>query len=206
MLSLVTHTWDDLENDAIKTLLKNENLTMGENVKLFETRFASFVGSTYAVAVNSGSSANLLATASLFFCKHPLKPGDEVIVPALSWATTYSPLQQYNLKLKFIDIDLNTLNMDLNQLQDAISEDTKLIVGVNVVGNPIDYVKMQKIVDDENKKRSPEDAIRIVEDNCESLGATLKGKQAGTFCRMGTYSTYFSHHILNQRRCDSDGR
>lgn len=195
MLSLVTHTWDDLENDAIKTLLKNENLTMGENVKLFETRFASFVGSTYAVAVNSGSSANLLATASLFFCKHPLKPGDEVIVPALSWATTYSPLQQYNLKLKFIDIDLNTLNMDLNQLQDAISEDTKLIVGVNVVGNPIDYVKMQKIVDDENKKRSPEDAIRIVEDNCESLGATLKGKQAGTFGIMGTYSTYFSHHI-----------
>lgn len=195
MLSLVTHTWDDSENSAIKSLLKNKNLTMGENVYLFEKHFASFVGSKYAVMVNSGSSANLLAIASLFFCNNPLKAGDEVIVPAVSWATTYSPLQQYNLKLKFVDISLDTLNIDLNKLQNAISQDTKLIVGVNVIGNPINYSKMKEIVDNENCKRSSEQAIRIIEDNCESLGATLNGKQAGTFGLMGTYSTYFSHHI-----------
>lgn len=195
MLSLVTHTWDQAERDAIKLLLENENLTMGEYVKLFEKQFASYVGSKYAVTVNSGSSANLLATASLFYCEHPLKPGDEVIVTAVSWATTYTPLQQYNLKLVFVDIDLNTLNMDLNKMKNAISSKTKLVVGVNVVGNPINYVKMKEIIDSENAKRAPENAIKMIEDNCESLGATLNGKQAGTFGVLGTFSMYFSHHI-----------
>lgn len=200
-LPLVTHTWDDAERDAIKKLLLNgsnepsPSLTMGEKVKLFENKFASIIGSKYAVMVNSGSSANLLAIASLFYCKNPLEPEDEVIVPAVSWATTYSPLQQYNLKLKFVDVDLNTLNIDLDKMKDAISSKTKLIVGVNVVGNPIDYVKMQKIIDNENLKRTSENAIRIVEDNCESMGATFNGKQTGTFGILGTYSTYFSHHI-----------
>ncbi len=196
MLSLITNTWDDEEKNAIKSLLNNDdNLTMGEKVKLFESNFSSFVGSKYSVMVNSGSSANLLAIASLFFCKNPLKHGDEVIVPAVSWATTYSPLQQYNLKLKFVDVDLDTLNIDLDKMKDAISPRTKLIVAVNIVGNPVDYVKMQEIINNENINRSPEDAIRIVEDNCESLGSTLNGKQTGTFGILGTYSTYFSHHI-----------
>ena len=195
MLPLITHTWDDEEKNAIKVLLQNDNLTMGEKVKLFEHQFSSMVGSKYAIMVNSGSSANLLAIASLFYCKNPLKPGDEVIVPAVSWATTYSPLQQYNLKLKFVDIDLDTINIDLVKMKNAISPQTKLIFAVNVAGNPVDYVKMQKIINDENINRTPEDAIRLIEDNCESLGATLNEKQAGTFGILGTFSTYFSHHI-----------
>jgi CDP-6-deoxy-D-xylo-4-hexulose-3-dehydrase len=195
MLPLITHTWDDEEKNAIKLLLQNNNLTMGEKVKLFEHQFSSMIGSKYAIMVNSGSSANLLAIASLFYCENPLKPGDEVIVPAVSWATTYSPLQQYNLKLKFVDIDLDTINIDLVKMKNAISPQTKLIVAVNVAGNPVDYVKMLKIINDENVNRTPENAIRLIEDNCESLGATFNEKQAGTFGILGTFSTYFSHHI-----------
>ncbi|MGL5355082.1 MAG: DegT/DnrJ/EryC1/StrS family aminotransferase [Cetobacterium sp.] len=181
-------TWNHQEIAAIEKLLKsNEQLTMGENVKLFEQEFAKFMNSKYAVMVNSGSSANLLAVASLFFCKNPLHPGDEVIVPAVSWATTYSPLQQYGLKLKFVDVDIDTLNIDLNQLRQAITARTRLIVGVNIVGNPIEYNELKEIIGDRN--------IRVLEDNCESMGAELDGKQAGTFGILGTFSTYFSHHI-----------
>lgn len=187
LLPLATYTWDDSEIDAIKRLLIDKQLTMGDNVKEFEKKFAEFVGSKYALMVNSGSSANLLAIASLFFCENPLKAGDEVIVPAVSWATTYSPLQQYNLKLKFVDISLETLNIDLDQLEDAISENTRAIFSVNIVGNPVDYPRMKEIIGDRD--------IRIIEDNCESLGATIDGKQAGTFGVMGTFSSYFSHHI-----------
>jgi CDP-6-deoxy-D-xylo-4-hexulose-3-dehydrase len=132
-------SWDQCETDAIKELLdSNKQLTLGENVMEFEEQFAKFVGSKFAVMVNSGSSANLLAVASLFYCENPLHPGDEVIVPAVSWATTYSPLQQYGLKLVFVDIDIETLNMDLHQLKRAITPKTRLIVGVNIIGNPTD--------------------------------------------------------------------
>jgi CDP-6-deoxy-D-xylo-4-hexulose-3-dehydrase len=186
-LPLATYTWDDDETQAIITLLKTQHITMGPHVKLFEDHFADFVGSKYAVMVNSGSSANLLAIASLFYCKNPLQKGDEVIVPAVSWATTYSPLHQYGLKIKFLDIDINTLNLNLNKLAEAITDKTRLILGVNIIGNCIDYDKVKDIIGDRD--------IRIVEDNCESLGATINGKQAGTHGIMGTFSTYFSHHI-----------
>lgn len=187
LLPLATCTWDDKEVDAIKHLLTGNQLTMGDNVKEYERRFAEYVGSKYAVMVNSGSSANLLAIAALFYDDNPLKPGDEVVVPAVSWATTYSPLQQYNLKLKFVDISLDTLNIDLDQLEAALSEKTRAIFSVNIVGNTVDYNRMKKIIGNRD--------TRIIEDNCESLGATLAGKQAGTFGVMGTFSSYFSHHI-----------
>ena len=116
-----------------------------------------------------------------------LKIGDEVIVPAVSWSTTYFPLQQFGLKLKFVDIDLRTLNYDLNALKEAVSNNTKMIVAVNLLGNPNDFDKIKNIIEDKN--------IIIFEDNCESLGAEFKDKQAGTFSLLGTFSTYFSHHI-----------
>jgi len=116
-----------------------------------------------------------------------LKAGDEVIVPAVSWSTTYYPLQQYGLKLKFVDIDKDTLNLDLTQLESAITENTKAIFAVNLLGNPIDYKKVESLIEGKD--------IYLLEDNCESLGATLNGKQAGTFGVMGTYSSFFSHHI-----------
>ena len=98
---LATSTWDDLEIKAIQDVIQSEIFSMDSKVEEFEKKFAKFFGSKYAVMCSSGSSANLLMTASLFFSKKPkLKAGDEIIVPAVSWSTTYFPLQQYGLKLK----------------------------------------------------------------------------------------------------------
>jgi CDP-6-deoxy-D-xylo-4-hexulose-3-dehydrase len=185
---LATSTWDDKEIEAINTVIASDMYTMGKHVEQFEEEFAQFVGSKYSVMVNSGSSANLLAVAALFYTKNPkLKRGDEVIVPAVSWSTTYYPLYQYGLKLKFVDVDLQTLNFDLEQLEKAITPETKLIFAVNLLGNPNDFDAINSLIIDRD--------IILMEDNCESMGAEFKGKQAGTFGVMGTFSTFFSHHM-----------
>lgn len=185
---LATSTWDEKEIEAINTVIASDMYTMGKHVNQFEEEFAQYVGSKYAVMVNSGSSANLLATGALFYTKHPkLKRGDEVIVPAVSWSTTYYPLYQYGLKLKFVDVDLQTLNFDLEQLEQAITEDTRMIMAVNLLGNPNDFDAIKTLVKGKD--------IVLVEDNCESMGAEFNGKQAGTFGLMGTFSTFFSHHM-----------
>ena len=96
---LATTTWDDKEIAAMQDVIRSGNFTMGPRVAEFERRFAEFMGSRYAVMSNSGSSANLLMVGSLFFVKDDLlRPGDEVIVPAVSWSTTYYPLHQYGLE------------------------------------------------------------------------------------------------------------
>ena len=97
---LATATWDQKEIDAMHKVIESGNFTMGEKVDLFERNFSKYIGSQHAVMVNSGSSANLLMIAALFYTKNPklkLKRGDEVIVPAVSWSTTYYPLYQYGL-------------------------------------------------------------------------------------------------------------
>ena len=185
---LATSTWDEKELEAIQSVINRDMFTMGESVASFEKDFCKFVDSKYAVMVSSGSTANLIATAALFYTKNPkLKRGDEVIVPAVSWSTTYYPLYQYGLKLKFVDIDLETLNYDLDALKEAITENTKMIMVVNLLGNPNDFDCINEIIKDKD--------IIILEDNCESMGAEYKGKQAGTFGIMGTFSTFFSHHM-----------
>ena len=185
---LASSTWDAKELEAIQSVIEKDNYTMGESVELFEKEFAKFLNRKFCVMTSSGSTANLLAVAALFFTKNPkLKKGDEVIVPAVSWSTTYFPLQQYDLKLKFVDIDLNTLNYDLNSLKSAISENTKMIMVVNLLGNPNDFDTIKDLIG----KRD----IIILEDNCESMGAKYKGKQAGCFGIMGTFSTFYSHHM-----------
>jgi len=185
---LASSTWDEKELKAIQSVIDKDMYTMGDSVKQFESDFSNFLGSKYSVMVSSGSTANLLATAALFFTKNPkLKRGDEVIVPAVSWSTTYFPLQQYGLKLKFADIDLETLNYDLEALEEAISDSTKMIMVVNLLGNPNDFDKINSIIEGKD--------IFLIEDNCESMGATFNNKQAGTFGVMGTFSTFFSHHM-----------
>ena len=185
---LATETWDQSELDAMQSVISSGRFTMGKYVADFERQFADYIGSKYAVMSNSGSSANLLMVAALFYTKeNALRPGDEVIVPAVSWSTTYFPLQQYGLKLRFVDIDIETLNYDLSQLASAITPKTRLLMVVNLLGNPNDFGKIQSIIKDFN--------IRIIEDNCESLGATFGNKKAGTFGEMGSFSSFFSHHI-----------
>ena len=185
---LASSTWDSKEIDAIQKVIESDMYTMGKGVAQFETEFANFVNSKYCVMVNSGSSANLIAVAALFYTQNPkLKRGDEVIVPAVSWSTTYFPLQQFGLKLKFVDVDLHTLNFDLEQLEQAVSYNTKLILAVNLLGNPNDFEKINSIIGNRD--------IILMEDNCESMGAEFQKQQTGTFGLVGTFSTFFSHHM-----------
>ena len=185
---LATASWDDAEYAAIQRVVESGRFTMGPLVAQFERDFAAQVGAKHAVMVNSGSSANLLAIAACVFNPEiDLNPGDEVLVPAVSWATTYYPLQQYGLRLKFIDIDVDTLNMDLDLAEAANGPRTKAIFAVNILGNPNDFDRLQRMAADHG--------LVVLEDNCESLGGVFNGKQAGTFGIMGTYSTFFSHHI-----------
>ena len=187
---LATASWGQEELDAMQRVITSGMYTMGANVQAFERDFAQYIGRHHCVMVNSGSSANLLMVAALFYTKNSkfkLQRGDEVVVPAVSWSTTYYPLYQYGLKIKFVDIDLHTLNYDLDQLEQAVTEKTRAIMAVNLLGNPNDFDRIQKIIGGRD--------IILIEDNCESLGATFKGKQAGTFGVMGTFSSFFSHHI-----------
>jgi len=185
---LACSSWDQKELDAMQRVISTGSYSMGKEVRLFEEQFAEYFGKKYAIMANSGSSANLLMIAALFFRKHnPLKAGDEVIVPAISWPTTYTPLQQYGLKVKFVDIDLDTLNFDLTDLESAISDKTKVILAVNLLGNPNDFNLIKEIINNRE--------IILLEDNCESMGAEFEGKKAGSIGLMGTFSTFFSHHI-----------
>lgn len=187
---LATASWGQEELDAMQQVIASGMFTMGAQVQAFERDFAQYIGSRHCVMVNSGSSANLLMVAALFYTKNPLlklKRGDEVIVPAVSWSTTYYPLYQYGLKIKFVDIDLNTLNYDLDQLEQAVTDQTRAIMAVNLLGNPNDFDRIQVIIGGRN--------IILMEDNCESMGAAYQGKMAGTFGVMGTFSSFFSHHI-----------
>ena len=185
---LAADTWADEERAAINRVLDSGRYTIGPEIAAFEKAFAAYHGKRHAVMVNSGSSANLVAVASLFHKKdRPLQPGDEVIVPAISWATTYHPFQQYGLKLRFVDVELDTLNIDTTQLQAALTPKTKAIVAVSILGNPAALDSMRAFADAHG--------LTMLEDNCESLDAELNGQKTGTFGDIGTFSFFFSHHI-----------
>ncbi len=185
---LATSTWDEEEYAAIQAVVKSGRFTMGSEVKSFEEEFAAYFGSNYAVMVNSGSSANLIALAAAVVNPDmDLNPGDEVIVPAISWATTFYPVHQLGLKLRFVDVDLDTLNISPAEILKHITPRTKAILAVSLLGNPADFVALRKICD--------ENSLLLIEDNCESLGARLGDRFAGTFGAMGTFSSFYSHHI-----------
>jgi CDP-4-dehydro-6-deoxyglucose reductase, E1 len=185
---LATSTWDDKEIQAIHNVIESDVYSMSVQVDKYEIEFAAHFGSKYAVMTSSGSTANLIMTAALFFkSKNSLKRGDEIIVPAVSWSTTYFPLQQYGLNVKFVDIDIETLNYDLKALEEAVTNSTKAIMVVNLLGNPNDFDEIYRIIGERD--------IILIEDNCESMGAKYKGRQCGTFGLMGTFSSFFSHHI-----------
>ncbi|MEO0771596.1 MAG: DegT/DnrJ/EryC1/StrS family aminotransferase [Pseudomonadota bacterium] len=187
---LATSSWDQAEQDALQRVIKSDMFSMGAEVRTFEEQFAAYFGAKHAVMVNSGSSANLLMTGALFYTQNDdlrLKPGDEVIVPAVSWSTTYYPLAQYGLIQKFVDIDRATLNYDLDALEAAVTDQTRAIMIVNLLGNPNDFDRIKAIIGDRK--------IVLLEDNCESMGATFGGKHTGTFADVGSFSSFFSHHI-----------
>ena len=187
---LATSTWDQKEYESLQRVIDSGMFSMNTEVSEFEKQFADYFDTKFAIMVNSGSSANLLMTGALFYTKNErlkLKPGDEIIVPAVSWSTTYYPLSQYGLIQKFVDIDIGSLNYDLVALEAAISDQTRAIMVVNLLGNPNCFSEIKRII----KGRD----IVLLEDNCESMGASFEGKKTGTFADVGSFSTFFSHHI-----------
>lgn len=186
--SLATSTWNQDEIEAIQEVIASNRFTMGEKVKQFEADSAQYFGSKFAVMTNSGSSANLLSVAAMIYhSKYKFNFGDEIIVPAVSWSTTYFPLNLYRLKLKFVDISLDSLNLDVDKLEEAIGPNTKCIYAVNLLGSSNNFDKLNKICLKHN--------LILLEDNCESMGATYNNQFTGTFGLSGSMSTFFSHHI-----------
>jgi len=159
---------------------------MGPKVKQFEKEFCDYFNCQDAVMVNSGSTANLLILALL---KEKYKLGGDIIVPAVSWSTTYFPVYQYGFKLNFVDIDKDTLNIDPKKVEEAITKDTCAIFAVNLLGNSCDYEKLNAIAEKHN--------LMLIEDNCESLGAinTDSDMYTGTIGHLGSFSFFFSHHL-----------
>jgi len=174
--------------EAVDSLLTTK-VTMGSKVRAFESAFGRKFGTTQNVMVNSGSSANLLMVAALAnpATADRLHPGDEVVVPALCWSTSVWPLIQHQLVPVVIDIDPHTFNLDIGELERAIGPKTRGVVTVPIYGNPCPMDEIVKIC----RSRG----LVLMEDCCESLGATFGDQPIGTFGRAGTFSFYFSHHI-----------
>ena len=172
-------------------VLKSGFITMNKETEQFEKIFAKKLRVKYALMVNSGSSANLLAA---FAACNPLrenrfKRGDHALIPALCWSTSLWPLVQCGLKPKFIDVDPKTLNLDANHIISKITKKTKVIMLVNVLGISANN---RKIINYAKKKN-----IIVIEDNCEALGAKYDKKFLGTFGDFGTFSFFYSHQITS---------
>lgn len=184
--SLANDTWGEEERRAIERVLASNLFSMGENVAKAEMMAAEYFGTKYAIMSSSGSAANLLAVAAMVYSGR-LDKGNEILVPAVSWSTTYFPLEQMGLKIRLVDIDRKTLNIDIGKIEEAITPNTKGILAVNLLGNPNDFDALCSLCDKYD--------LVLMEDNCESMGAIYKGRMAGSFGVFGTYSTFFSHHL-----------
>lgn len=165
-------------------------LTTGRFNEQFEKQFAAYLGSKYALSVNSGSSANLLALSALTSHKlgdRRLKRGDEVITVAAGFPTTVAPIIQNGLIPVFVDVDINTHNILESEIEQALSPKTKAVFVAHTLGNPFNLEKIKQICQDKG--------LWLIEDNCDALGAKFGGKHTGTFGHIGTFSFYPAHHI-----------
>jgi CDP-6-deoxy-D-xylo-4-hexulose-3-dehydrase len=178
----------DEVNEALDCLLSTR-VTMGDKVRRFEALWAEYLGVAQAVMVNSGSSANLVAAAALVNPAFPrrLSPGDEVIVPAVAWSTTYFPLVNVGLVPVLVDVDLDTFTIDPEAAARAVGPRTRALMPVHLLGNACDMTALGAL--------AARHDLLVVEDTCEAHGARFEGRMAGTFGAMGTFSFYFSHHI-----------
>ncbi|CAD6490162.1 MAG: UDP-4-amino-4-deoxy-L-arabinose--oxoglutarate aminotransferase [Candidatus Argoarchaeum ethanivorans] len=165
-------------------------LTAGRFAKQFEAEFARFLGVKHCIIANSGSSANLLAISALTSPKlgeRRLKPDDEVITVAAAFPTTINPIIQNNLVPVFLDVDIGTYNIQVDKIEDALSEKTKAIFLAHTLGNSFDLDKILEICEEYN--------LWLIEDNCDALGSKYNGKYTGTFGDIATFSFYPPHHI-----------
>jgi CDP-6-deoxy-D-xylo-4-hexulose-3-dehydrase len=165
-------------------------LTTGRFASQFEREFARTVGVRHAILCNSGSSANLLATSALTSWKlgdRQLQPGDEIITVAAGFPTTVNPAIQHGLVPVFLDVDLGTYDIDVARLEEAISPRTRAIILAHTLGNPFDVDAVMALA-----KRH---GLWVVEDSCDALGSTYRGRHVGTFGDLATVSFYPAHHI-----------
>ena len=178
------------DNEEINNAIEAAKWTEGRWAKEFEKKFKKFIGVNYVSLVNSGSSANLVALASLtssVFADRQLKPGDEYITTSVAFPTTVNPGIQYGLKPVFIDAELDTLNIDISQIEKAITKKTKLIMVAHTLGKPYNLEKIMKLAKKYN--------LWIIEDCCDALGSKYKGKEVGTWGDIATYSFYPAHQM-----------
>jgi len=186
-LAVPPYGWEEV-SDAIDTMLSRW-VVMGKKTSAFERLFAEYIGVKYAVMVNSGSSANLLAMSVLTnpALKSKMKFGDEVITPAMTWATTVFPIINVGATPVLVDSDLGTYNISTTEIEKAITKKTRGIMPVHLLGHPCDMKRIMEI--------SEEHDLFVVEDTCEAHGAECSGKKAGSYGDMATFSFYPSHHI-----------
>ena len=188
-IKLVAPSFNEKEVlEAIESFLTTQ-VTMGKKVLKFEDLFSDYIGIKYGTMVNSGSSANLIALEILSnpIIKENIKPGDEIITPALTWSTTVYPIIDIHAVPVFVDSDPNTYTMDVEQLEKALSEKTKAIMPVHLLGNPCDMDSINDFAKDHD--------LFVIEDCCEAHGAEWKGQKVGSFGDLSTFSFFFSHHI-----------
>jgi dTDP-4-amino-4,6-dideoxygalactose transaminase len=185
---LVADIWDKKERDAMLKVIKSNNFTMGNQVLEFEEKLKNVFKIKNAIVVNSGSSANLISISALRIKLFNEKKNqkNEIILPKIAWSTTLSPLFYNGFKPIFVDVGKD-FNIDCKQIKKFVTKKTAAIFTVNLLGEPSDLISLKEIC--KNNK------IHLIEDNCESMGATLNGKFCGTFGLAGTLSFFFSHHI-----------
>ena len=187
-LGYPSYGWEEVY-EALESMLEMKT-TMGKKVKEFEKLFAKYIGVKYALMVNSGSSANLLALSILsnpILKDKRIKENDEIITPAITWSTTVFPIINIHAKPVFVDVDLGSYNIDTKKIEKAITKKTKAILPVHLLGNPC---KMNEI-----RRIAKENDLYVIEDCCEALGAKIKNKKVGSFGELGTFSFFISHHI-----------
>lgn len=165
-------------------------LTTGRFNSAFEKNLASYLGVDHAMTVNSGSSANLVAFHSLtarYLGKDAIREGDEVITVAAGFPTTVNPILQFGAVPVFVDVDIPTYNIDVTKIEAALSAKTKAIMIAHTLGNPFNLDEVTRIC----KERG----LFLIEDCCDALGSTYRGKRVGGFGDVGTLSFYPAHHI-----------
>lgn len=169
----------------ISKILESARVSSGRYVREFEDRFAALIGTKEAVAVSSGTDADMLALAVLY--DFSARRGDEVIIPALSFVATGNAVLHAGFRPVFVDIDKTTLNIDADKIEAAITKKTRAIMPVHLIGKPAD---MDKILAIAKKHR-----LFVVEDAAEAYGTTYKGKNAGIMGHAAAFSTYIAHMI-----------
>lgn len=186
-LSAPSYGWEETY-EALESLLTT-SVTMGEKVHEFERRFANYIGARNSVMINSGSSANLLALSVLTnpTIKQRIKRNDEIITPAVTWSTTIFPIINVGAIPVLVDVDLKTYNIDADQVEKAITNKTRAIMLVHLLGNPCDMKRIMEIAEDHD--------LLVIEDACEAHGAEFNGRKVGSFGDLSTFSFFFSHHI-----------